>query len=193
MKRKRWLAMAMAVVMTASSIPAGTFTAFAAEEEVLVDFADIDQQEDTIAEEDVLAEETSDGGDLLFAEDLLLENETDAEFFEEEILQDDSAVFEDGLSEDTFDEEDIEPEFDLEITDDVLEDGFLTEEVEQSDEDPLLADAFSEEDENLLPEDSLEGIDVEEETDEEEAAVLELLDGEDAALQGDGSIIRKIR
>ena len=37
MKRRRWLAMAMAVVMTASSIPAGTFTAFAAEEEVWVD------------------------------------------------------------------------------------------------------------------------------------------------------------
>ena len=127
MKRRRWLAMAMAVVMTASSIPAGTFTAFAAEEEVWVDSADIDQQEEAIVEDNILAEEASYGGDLLFAEDLLLEDETDSDFFEEGILQDDSAVFEDGFSEDNFDEEDIEPEFDMEITDDVLEDGFLPE------------------------------------------------------------------
>ena len=47
MKRRRWLAMAMAVVMTASSIPAGTFTAFAAEE-----FADVIEEESALLTDD---------------------------------------------------------------------------------------------------------------------------------------------
>ena len=150
MKKRRWLAMAMAVVMTASSIPAGSFTAFAAEE-----FADVIEEESALLtddnmdltvdeaadpflediEEDALPELLS-AGDEAETEDAVIFDEKLEEDLADEILfvDEEEAADEDNAADAEYENEEFAPDqimdlnMELSEAEEVLEDGFFIEE-----------------------------------------------------------------